>query len=111
MYWAYVYGLPLLSIALRSLKLTKCSVNSNPWKLASWVLARILHDARLREKIEAEIAPYFTSTNSLSPVKLALKLRNCSYLMATYSEVLWTTSSSTSVRKVDKDCVIGGKTL
>ena len=79
--------------------------NTNAWKAAFWMLARILHDLKLKQQVEREIDLEAIAT--LSPADLQLRLDSLPLLNAVYYEVLRTTASSISVRDVLSDCVIG----
>jgi cytochrome P450 len=85
--------------------------NGNPWKVAFWLITRILYTPSLRKDIEREIFPYINAEPKLSPNELAAKLESCTVLMATFHEVLRTTAGSKTARRIQDTCIIGNKRL
>lgn len=86
------------------------AINSNPWKLAFWVLSYILYDPQLRAKILAETKQAIRS-DSLGSVDIDYIVTRCPFLEATFNETLRLVAASTSIRNVIAPTTIGSKTL
>lgn len=86
---------------------SNCSVNSNTYKLCFWVICYLLHDQELMVKIQEETAGAFTTDQ----VDMSWLLNSSPRLNAFFDEVIRMTNSSSSVRSVVSDTVIGDCTL
>lgn len=82
-------------------------VNTNTFKLCFWVLAYLLHDAKLLDNIRAETA----QTVCNNKVNLDQLMNYCPRLEALFLEVMRLTASSTTMRKIISPTEIGGKIL
>jgi cytochrome P450 len=83
--------------------------NTNAWKAAFWMIARILHDPNLKRRVEQELEPHISE--NLSPTQLQSRLDTLPLLNAIYYETLRTTASSISVRDVLEDTTISNLKL
>ena len=81
--------------------------NTNTFKLCFWVLAYLLHDAKLLDIIRAETA----QTICGDEIKLDQLMNCCPRLEALFSEVLRLTAALTTMRKILSPTEIGGKIL
>ena len=79
-------------------------VNSNTYKLCFWILTYLLYDSTLLALIRDETSHAFTTTGELS---MTFLLDSCVRLNCVFDEVLRMTNSSSSVRSVVSDTVIG----
>ncbi|KAF1948953.1 cytochrome P450 [Byssothecium circinans] len=79
--------------------------NSNSWKLAFWMISYIVYSPSLHSRVKAEVRAHIRASTSITDQ--FANLQNCNWLMATYQETLRMTVSSTSVRRVEGDCVVG----
>lgn len=86
------------------------AINSNPWKLAFWVLSYILYDSQLRAKILAETKPAIRP-DAIGGVDINYLMTRCALLEATFNETLRLVAASTSIRNVIATTTIGSKTL
>lgn len=86
------------------------AINSNPWKLAFWVLSYILYDPQLCAAILAEtehpIRPY-----AIGGVDIHYLMTRCTLLEAMFNETLRLVAASISMHKVVASTTIGDKTL
>ena len=81
--------------------------NTNTFKLCFWVLAHLLHDAKLLDTIRAETA----QTICNDKVNLDQLMNCCPRLEALFFEVMRLTASLTTMRKILSPTEIGGKIL
>lgn len=79
-------------------------VNSTTYKLWFWILTYLLYDSTLLALIRDETSHAFTTTGELS---MTFLLDSCVRLNRLFDEVLRMTNSSSSVRSVVSDTVIG----
>ncbi|KAI0837162.1 putative cytochrome p450 [Hypoxylon sp. FL0890] len=84
------------------------SINTNTRKLAFWLLANLLHTPSLLEVVRAETAPAFQGDELINPPHL---WTDCPQLDNIWHETLRLCSNAASVRRVDRDTVIGGKLM
>ena len=81
--------------------------NTNTFKLCFWVLAYLLHDAKLLDTIRTETA----QTICGDEVNLDQLMNCCPRLEALFFEVLRLTAALTTMRKILSPTEIGGKIL
>jgi cytochrome P450 len=85
------------------------SINGNAYKVCFWLLAYILHDPSLHNKIRTEVTPAVDA--STSPRDLSALLERCPNLNAVYNEILRLASATIAIRDVEEPVNIGGKDL
>lgn len=85
------------------------AINSNPWKLAFWVLSYILYDSQLQASIRAETKPAIGSDAGV--LDLNHIVTQCPLLEAVFNETLRLVAASTSIRNVIAPTSIGSKLL
>ncbi|KAK8131988.1 cytochrome P450 oxidoreductase [Apiospora kogelbergensis] len=83
-------------------------VNSNTYKLCFWILSHLLHDPALLSTLAEETSSAIAADGN---VDMRCLLDDCPRINAVYDEVLRLTNSSSSIRHVTADAVIGGCTL
>lgn len=86
------------------------AINSNPWKLAFWVISYILKDPELHARILAETKPA-VRVNAQKGVDVHYLMTHCPHLEATFNETLRLVAASTSIRNVIASTPIGSKIL
>ncbi|KAI1479305.1 putative cytochrome p450 [Daldinia eschscholtzii] len=83
-------------------------ISTNTRKIAFWMLSNLLHTPSLLDVVRAETAPAFEG-NEL--VNLAHLWEHCPQLDNIWHETLRLCSNAASVRRIDRDTVIGGKLM
>lgn len=86
------------------------AINSNPWKLAFWVLSYILYDSQLHTKILAETKSTIHTDPHQGP-DVDYIVTQCPLLEAVFNETLRLVAASTSIRNVIAPTSIGSKLL
>lgn len=86
------------------------AINSNPWKLAFWILCYILHDPQLHADILAE-TKLAIRPDAPGGVDVQYLMIHCPLLEATFNEALRLVAASTSIRNVIAPTSIGSKIL
>ncbi|MCJ1432521.1 hypothetical protein MMC27_001878 [Xylographa pallens] len=81
--------------------------DANAYKLAFWIMAYILFDEQLYERIRSETLPAVKNGN----LDLKFLANECPQLRAVYHEALRLRKRDLAFRKVDKDTEIGGRIL
>lgn len=107
--WAYVYlTLPVDPCAMfLEILPSYCSINGNSHKLSLWVVAHLLHDPELLERVRKETKAGIVEG---SP-NASYLVKNCPQLEAVYLEVLRLTMASSLMRQIKEPTALGGKTL
>ncbi|RYP91922.1 hypothetical protein DL770_001982 [Monosporascus sp. CRB-9-2] len=83
-------------------------ISTNTRKVAFWLLTNLLHAPSLVEVVRAETAPAFEGDELAN---LSHLWTNCPQLDNIWHETLRLCSNAASVRRVDRDTVIGGKLM
>lgn len=86
------------------------AINSNPWKLAFWLLSYILYDPQLHANVVAETKPAIRP-DAAGGVDVQYLVTHCPHLEATFNETLRLVAASTSIRNVIAPTPIGSKLL
>lgn len=97
----------LILICINIMSLAGSRLNSNTYKLCFWIMSYLLHDPALLVAIQAEIELAFSNEKA----EMAYLLDSCPRLNALFDEVLRMTNSSSSVRSVALETVVGGSTF
>ena len=108
-YWVLVITSPtLLRICDLTILTSTYSVSTNTRKALFWLLTYLLYNPQHIDAIRAETSSAFQGDTLVDPRYLQ---EQCPHLDAVWYETLRMASNSASVRPVQKDTVIGGKTL
>ncbi|KAI1633645.1 putative cytochrome p450 [Biscogniauxia mediterranea] len=83
-------------------------ISTNTRKVVFWLLANLLHTPSLLDAVRAETAPAFEGDEL---VDLSYLWADCPQMDNIWHETLRLCSNAASVRRVDRDTVIGGKLM
>lgn len=103
-------------IALSNADIASCAfviywaINSNPWKLAFWVLSYIIKDPKLHANILAETKSAI-QPDAQGGMDVEYLMTHGPHLEATFNETLRLVAASTSIRNVIAPTQIGSKIL
>ena len=90
-----------------NIKLRLNSVNSNTYKLCFWILSHLLYKPTLMANLQEETEGAFVN----GEINMSWLLDSCPRLNAFFDEVMRITNSSSSVRTVVSDTVVGDSVI